>query len=179
VIGLPEILVRCIALARDRHPALYAKGDRGGDGRPTDVGVTVDVGSGLFIPVVESADTRSLDEIAEMLMGFRKKAMQRRFATSDLAGAGDIVLSLSHEPDIVIAQTIVFPGHIGMVSLGGSFEELFMEQDTVRVRRYVNVGLTYDHRHVNGREAVEYLRALKSGVEAPERLDSPLAGPSA
>lgn len=178
VIGLPEIMVRCIALARDRHPVLYAPGDHSGPGGRTDVGVTVDVGSGLFIPVVESADSKSLDEIAEVLMGFRKKAIRRRFSTSDLDGAGDIVLSLGHEPGVVVSQTIVFPGHIGMVSLGGTFEELFMEQGAVRIRRYVDIGLTYDHRYVNGRDAIEFLRTLKSGVEKPQRLDSPRAEPT-
>jgi 2-oxoglutarate dehydrogenase E2 component (dihydrolipoamide succinyltransferase) len=174
VVGLPEMLVRALALARTEHPQLYGDGAARPDG--PDIGVTVDVGTGLFIPVLRGAAGLPLDEIAETLMDFRKRAVRRMFREADLDGAGDLVLSLSHEPDVVVAQPIVFPGHAGMVSLGGALEELHLDGGTVRARTYVHIGLAYDHRRVNGREAVDFLRTVKALVEAPERLDVPPDG---
>lgn len=168
VIGLPELLVRCLGLLDTEYPAFFAVSHPGsGGGRA--VGVTVDAGTGLFIPVVRAAREQSLASIAETLMGYRKKALTRSFREQDLAGAGDIVLSLNAEPDVVLAQPIVHPGHTCMVSVGGVLDELCLDAGgAVGTRRYVYLGVTYDHRVINGRDAMLFLRRLKDLIEHPD-----------
>jgi 2-oxoglutarate dehydrogenase E2 component (dihydrolipoamide succinyltransferase) len=171
VVGLVEMFVRALGMLDGEFPAFYAR-QCTGDGGRSDVGVTVDVGSGLFIPVVPAAGALSLDEIAFAVMEHRRKAVRRAFHQSDLRGSGDIALSVSHEPGVVLAETIVFPGHVCMVSLGGVFDELALVDRELTTRSYVNVGVTYDHRLVNGRDAVMFLKAVKALIENPTRMDS-------
>jgi len=110
-------------------------------------------------------------EIAGLLMDFRKKAWRRAFRAEELAEPGGIALSLSHEPDVVLAVPIVFPQHRAMLALGGVLDELFLDGDGgPATRRYVHIGLSFDHRVVNGRDAVLFLRHVKDLVEHPERL---------
>jgi 2-oxoglutarate dehydrogenase E2 component (dihydrolipoamide succinyltransferase) len=104
-------------------------------------------------------------------MEYRKKAFRRAFRAEELADAGGIALSLSHEPDVVLALPIIFPQHRSMLTLGGILDELYLDASgTPAPRRYVHIGLSFDHRVVNGRDAVAFLRCVKDLVEHPERL---------
>ena len=180
LIGLPELLVAVLGRLHHRFPLCY--------GTPTDqgtlllpeearVGVTVDVGRGLFAPVVKSAGELTLGEIAGLLMDYRIKAMREAFQTDDLNGA-NILLSLNHDEDVLFAQPIVFPGQTCAVSLAGTRREaVFTDDGAVVARSVAVVGLAYDHRFVNGSTAVEFLKAIKKALESPIGLDVP--GPSA
>jgi 2-oxoglutarate dehydrogenase E2 component (dihydrolipoamide succinyltransferase) len=160
---LPELFVKALGVSHRNFPAFFADGG--------DVGVTIDVGTGLFIPVVRAPATCALPDIAATLMEHRKKAFRRAFKADDLAGSGDIVLSLSHEPDVVLAQAIIFPQHRCILTLGGVLDELHLtEAGTVANRQYVHIGLSFDHRVINGRDAVLFLRHVKELMEDPGRL---------
>lgn len=173
-IGLPELLVRAIADARAEFPLMF--------GRLVDpatvevatashVGVTVDVGKGLSIPVVRDADSRSLTDIADTLMDLRIRSLRDNFQESQLTG-GVITLSLSNDEGVVFAQPIVFPGQSCMISLGGISHEVALDATTggVRARRVTHIGLAYDHRIVNGRDAVAFLTRLRTVLESAEGL---------
>ncbi|MGV4982174.1 2-oxo acid dehydrogenase subunit E2 [Streptomyces sp. NRAIS3] len=180
LIGLPELLVAVLGRLHGRFPLCY--------GTPTDegtlllpeeahVGVTVDVGRGLFAPVVKNAGERTLDEIAGLLMDYRIKTMREAFQTDDLNGA-NILLSLNNNDDVLLAQPIVFPGQTCAVALAGTRREaVFADDGAVIPRSVAVVGLAYDHRFVNGSTAVEFLKAIKEGLESPPTgLGDPSAG---
>ncbi|MEK8173439.1 2-oxo acid dehydrogenase subunit E2 [Streptomyces sp. M19] len=110
VVGLPELLLGAIGRLDREFPECFGKpsGEAADPHRRADVGITIDTGTGLYIPVVRRAAELTPRELAETLMEFRKKALTRRFDEQDLRG-GDIALSLHTEPDVVMAHTIVFP----------------------------------------------------------------------
>lgn len=113
-------------------------------------------------------------EIAETLMDFRSRAGGEGFRAGELAG-GTIVVSLHTDPDVVLAGPIVFPGQTCVVAIGGTQDELALDTDgRVVTRRFVNLSAVYDHRVVNGREAVAFLQAVKAALESPEHLASDL-----
>lgn len=127
-------------------------------------------GKGLFTPVVRDADQRSVAEIAEVMMGMRIKAIQDGFRAADLTG-GTVLLALNNDPDISLATPIIFPGNTCAVSLAGTRDELFADPaGGVGVRRVAALGVAYDHRVINGRDAARFLRALRQRVEAPAEL---------
>ncbi|WP_439380769.1 2-oxo acid dehydrogenase subunit E2 [Amycolatopsis lexingtonensis] len=171
LIGLPELLVAVLGRLTGRFPLCYGTPTAKGTlllPAAAHVGVTVDVGKGLFAPVVKNAGEQPLEEIAGLLMDFRIKAMREDFRAEDLDGA-NILLSLNNDDDVLFAQPIVFPGQTCAVALGGVRQEaVFAADGTVAPRSVAVVGLAYDHRFVNGSAAVDFLKAIKALLEAPE-----------
>ncbi|MEU7841447.1 2-oxo acid dehydrogenase subunit E2 [Micromonospora sp. NPDC049114] len=173
LVGLPELLVKAIGGLREDHPLLFAAPGDGASVRLAEaahVGVTIDVGTGLFIPVIRDVEELTCAEIAETLMDFRSRAGGEGFRAGELAG-GTIVVSLHTDPDVVLAGPIVFPGQTCVVAIGGTQDELALDADgQVVTRRFVNLSAVYDHRVVNGREAVAFLQAVKAALESPDHL---------
>jgi 2-oxoglutarate dehydrogenase E2 component (dihydrolipoamide succinyltransferase) len=175
MIGLPELLIKAVADLRPEFPALFAS--LAEDGRAvrhatsSDIGVTVDVGTGLFVPVLRDVQRLTAAEVADTLMGFRERAMGDGFDAADLAG-GSLMVSLHTDADVVLAAPIVYPGQTCVVCLAGSTHELVLDETgEVTARRVVNISACYDHRVVNGREAVTFLRHIKDAIEVPPDED--------
>ncbi|GLZ31997.1 dihydrolipoamide acetyltransferase component of pyruvate dehydrogenase complex [Lentzea sp. NBRC 105346] len=170
LIGLPELLVAVLGRLHERFPLCYGTPTAEGTlllPEAAHVAITVDVGRGLFAPVVKRAGEQPLDEISGLLMDYRIKAMREAFQTEDLNGA-NILLSLNNDDDILFAQPIVFPGQTCAVALGGTRREaVFADDGSVTSRSVAVVGLAYDHRFVNGSTAVEFLKAIKVALESP------------
>ncbi|MFG2995359.1 2-oxo acid dehydrogenase subunit E2 [Streptomyces sp. NPDC048340] len=170
MVGLPALLINRLASLRESFPAFFATYHEDGYvllAEQSHVGVTVDLGKGLYIPVVRDADRLSEVEVAEQLEDFRFSALRGDFRGSELMGAA-ITLSLNNDEDVLLTQPIVFPGQTCMVSLGGVQTGLELAADgSVFAARYVHVGLAFDHRVVNGREAVQFLQAIKGALQVP------------
>lgn len=145
------------------HSDLCFEASHGGN-----VGVTFDLGGGLFIPVVKSAGTRSLAEIAKQMMSYRLRAARNSFKTDDLTG-GDISLSINADADVVCVMPVILPSQTCMVSLSAVLTEVVLATDgQPHNRRYVHLGLAYDHRVINGFEANAFVNAIKSRLEQPD-----------
>jgi len=172
-VGLPELLVRIIGQLPDEFPLAFASRDDDSVLVLADrahVAVTIDAGTGLFTPVIPDAGALSISEIADRLMEVRMKALRGSFTVDDLTGA-NITLSLHNEPDVVMAQPIVFPGQTCILSLCGTQTELVRtDGGDLASRQYFLLGLTYDHRVINGREATRLLRQVKTLCEDASRL---------
>jgi 2-oxoglutarate dehydrogenase E2 component (dihydrolipoamide succinyltransferase) len=170
--GLPELLIRGMAGLIDRYPLFFAAALDDGTAVLADqarVGVTIDVGRGLAIPVIGDAALGSLGTIAAAMTSFREKSLREAFTAEDLNGA-TIGLSLP-AGDVLLTQPLIPPGLSCMAALGVTRQEPFLTPDAeIAVRQAVFVGLAYDHRLVNGRDAALFLGALKADIESPERL---------
>nr|ASA49556.1 E2 duhyrolipoyl acyltransferase [Actinoallomurus sp.] len=181
-IGPPALLIKAVADAFPRFPAFF--GTLLPDGRrlavpaSPHVGVTIDVGAGLFVPVIHDAAARSLEEVAEALADFRSKARTGSFKDADLTD-GAITVTLHDYTDVVTAVPIVFPGQVAALALGGTATEPLVKADGQVVgRRSFHLGLAYDHRVVNGRDAVLFLKDVKASIESPDRLQAPAERPA-
>jgi 2-oxoglutarate dehydrogenase E2 component (dihydrolipoamide succinyltransferase) len=172
-VGIPELLLACIARRHADFPLFFARVRDDGTAQLSDaprVGVTVDVGTGLSLPVIAGADRASLPDIGQALAGVRIKALRRRLHEADLAD-GNIALALNDDDGVVAAQPLIFPPMACMVSLCSVQQELRLDDGgQPAVSRYFHLGLAYDHRLINGREAAAFLRAVKSAVESPDYL---------
>ncbi|TMR17670.1 dehydrogenase [Nonomuraea turkmeniaca] len=175
LIGLAELLVAAVASLHGQFPMCFAEpvvGDGPGGElavRPSpapNVGVTVDVGHGLYVPVLPGADRLSLKEIAEQLTAYRTKALRGAFREEDLAG-GNIVVTLHTDAAVLLAVPIVFPGQTCALSLCAPQHEFALDSAGNIVKRTtVTVGLAFDHRVVNGREAAMFLNAVRKIIAA-------------
>jgi 2-oxoglutarate dehydrogenase E2 component (dihydrolipoamide succinyltransferase) len=172
MIGLPELIIKATASLYDQFPAFFATfcGDALAVAPAPRVGVTIDVGEGLSIPVLPDVSAMTLGELASALMEIRMKAIRGGFREHDFAGA-TIVVSLNTDVGIVFATPIVFPGQTCMLSLGATMPELTQtDGGSVRVRMVAYVGVAYDHRAINGRDAARFLQELRKALESPARL---------
>lgn len=173
VIGLAEVLIKDLGEMHREYPCFYQDREPGGEGglncvENPGIGITIDVGTGLYIPVVKEAATKSLAEIANEMMEFRLKALRRIFKEEELR-EGHITISLHSGKDLIVAVPIIFPTQTCILSLCSEQEELYLDADgRVRVRRYLHLGIAYDHRVINGAEAVQFLQEIKRRFESLE-----------
>lgn len=186
MVGLPELVVKAVAAQVDEHPLCFGElfteepGGRAAVRVPdvVNVGVTIDVGTGLHLPVIRDPAGLDWRELAGTLMDLRLAAMRGGFPARDLAGA-HIVVALHHDAGVTVAVPVVSPGQTCAVSLGAVHPVVDLDEAGAPVRRStVQLGLAYDHRVVNGRGAVGFLAALKALLEDPGRLDARSAAES-
>ncbi|WP_030904106.1 2-oxo acid dehydrogenase subunit E2 [Streptosporangium amethystogenes] len=165
-VGLAELFVQAVAALHPAFPLFFASVD-GDEARLADaprVGVTFDLGEGLYVPVVR--DTGSLREIAEALMRYRLAAAEGDFREKDLTGA-NIAVTLHTDADVVLAIPLIFPGTVCALAITSPQSEPVLAEDgTVTVRTVANIGLAYDHRLINGRDAALFLAALRTELRA-------------
>jgi 2-oxoglutarate dehydrogenase E2 component (dihydrolipoamide succinyltransferase) len=171
VVGLPELVIRAVARQLDAYPNCFATVStdlRVTRAKTADVGVTIDVGTGLYVPVVRDAARLDLADIATHLARLRLRAMRGTIKADDLTGAR-ITLSLQTDPDIVLARPIVFPGQTCALALCSTQRELHLDDNgQVGWHEFFHLGLAYDHRLINGREATSFLTAIRSALQTPE-----------
>ncbi|WP_369230380.1 2-oxo acid dehydrogenase subunit E2 [Streptomyces sp. R21] len=168
MLGLAEVVVKAVADAHQEFPRFFGSlvDDRTvALADAPHIGVTVDVEGALYVPVVKHADEQSLVDLADTLMDFRMKAVGKEFAAHELAG-GNIAVSWNPDPGVVLVHPIVLWPQLCMVSVGAVAEECRIDAAGVAgMRRFVHVGLAYDHRVINGQDAVLFLTWIKSSLE--------------
>jgi 2-oxoglutarate dehydrogenase E2 component (dihydrolipoamide succinyltransferase) len=173
IIDLPDLLIAAVARLHGKHPLFFASPVDDLHARLCDeahVGVTMDVGRGLFVPVVHNAARLSFSELVTVLGRYRQAALAGRYRESDLNG-GNITVTLHNDEDVVVAVPLILPGQTCALALGGPQREVEVDDDgQLRARTVVNVGLAYDHRFINGRDAVLFLHDVKAALEAPADL---------
>jgi 2-oxoglutarate dehydrogenase E2 component (dihydrolipoamide succinyltransferase) len=135
-----------------------------------DVGVAVGGGKGLVVPVVRDADRLSLAEIEKTVGELARKARENRITMDDLAG-GTFTISNGGIYGSLLSTPILNPPQSGILGLHKIQKRpVAVEGDAVAVRPMMYVALSYDHRLVDGREAVGFLVRVKECLEDPERL---------
>ncbi|GII81872.1 dihydrolipoamide acetyltransferase component of pyruvate dehydrogenase complex [Sphaerisporangium rufum] len=172
LVGLPELLVKAVAGLAERFATFFATPLDAGRLRraaTANVGVTMDVGNGLFVPVVRDATGRSLADVSRAMMAHRLAAVRGGLREEDLAGA-NIVVTLHTEGMVTLAIPIIFPGQVCALSLAAPQREVVPFEDGFEVRHMVTLGLAFDHRYVNGRDAVLFLDAVRTALESPADL---------
>ncbi|WP_187355118.1 2-oxo acid dehydrogenase subunit E2 [Paenibacillus tengchongensis] len=166
-VGFGEVLPGMLSELRDEFPLLYGSLRDEETFLPAaevNVGVTLDAGTGLYIPVIRQADLSSIERVTEVMAEYKYKALRGSFEGSDLTG-GCITVSLNTNPDVISVLPIILPGQTGMISVGGVTKELALQDGEIVERSCVHLGLAYDHRVINGFYAVGFLTRLKERLE--------------
>lgn len=134
-----------------------------------DIGVAVSAPQGLVVPVLRGADILNFAGIEQEVVNLSNKARDGKLAISDLSGAtftitnGGVFGSLMSTPILNYPQS----GILGMHKIQ---KRPVVVDDKIEIRPMMYIALTYDHRIIDGREAVTFLVRIKECVENPERL---------
>jgi 2-oxoglutarate dehydrogenase E2 component (dihydrolipoamide succinyltransferase) len=135
-----------------------------------DIGVAVGGGKGLVVPVVRDADQLSFAEIEKTIGELAKKARENRITMDDLEG-GTFTISNGGIYGSLLSTPILNPPQSGILGLHKIEKRaVVLPDDSIAVRPMMFVALSYDHRIVDGREAVSFLVKVKEGIEDPERM---------
>ncbi|WP_298630309.1 2-oxoglutarate dehydrogenase complex dihydrolipoyllysine-residue succinyltransferase [uncultured Thermus sp.] len=134
-----------------------------------DIGVAVGGGEGLVVPVLRDADRLSFAEIERQIADFAERARTKKLKPEELMGGtftitnGGVYGSLNSTP-------LLNPPQVGILGMHAIQERPVAREGQVVVRPMMYLALSYDHRLVDGREAVTFLRRVKELVENPVRL---------
>jgi 2-oxoglutarate dehydrogenase E2 component (dihydrolipoamide succinyltransferase) len=170
-LGFMSFFVRACVEAAKLYPGLNAE-IRGTDiiyKKHYDFGIAVGSGRGLVVPVVRNVDQMSLGEIEKEIARLAGRAKDNKLTLEELSGGtftisnGGIYGSMMSTPLLNMPQT-------GILGMHNIVKRAVVVGDEVVVRPMMYIALSYDHRVVDGREAVSFLVAVKERIEAPERL---------
>jgi 2-oxoglutarate dehydrogenase E2 component (dihydrolipoamide succinyltransferase) len=135
-----------------------------------DIGVAVGGGKGLVVPVLRDADQLGFAEIEKRIGELAGKARENRITMQDLEG-GTFTISNGGIYGSLLSTPILNPPQSGILGLHKIEKRAVVGPgETVVVRPMMYVALSYDHRIVDGREAVSFLVRVKECIEDPERM---------
>ncbi len=134
-----------------------------------DVGVAVGGGKGLVVPVIRDAERLSFSEIEKTIKDFGVRAQKNTIQLEELMG-GTFTITNGGVYGSLLSTPILNPPQSGILGLHGIQERPIALNGQVVIRPMMYIALTYDHRVVDGREAVTFLRRVKEAVEDPTRM---------
>ncbi|MBN1209383.1 MAG: 2-oxoglutarate dehydrogenase complex dihydrolipoyllysine-residue succinyltransferase [Myxococcaceae bacterium] len=134
-----------------------------------DIGVAVSGSRGLVVPVVRDADTLSLAELEKQIGDFGARARNDKLTLAELQG-GTFTISNGGIFGSMLSTPILNPPQSGILGMHNIVERPVVKDGQIVIRPIMYVALSYDHRLVDGREAVQFLVRVKECIEDPERL---------
>jgi len=134
-----------------------------------DIGIAVGGGKGLVVPVLRSAERMSFAEIEKAITDFVERARANQLKVDELQG-GTFTISNGGIYGSMLSTPIVNPPQSGVLGLHAIEDRPIAQAGAVVVRPMMYVALTYDHRIVDGREAVTFLKRIKDLIEDPARM---------
>ncbi|MGD9650331.1 MAG: 2-oxoglutarate dehydrogenase complex dihydrolipoyllysine-residue succinyltransferase [Dongiaceae bacterium] len=134
-----------------------------------DIGVAVGGGQGLVVPVLRDADQKSFSELEKQIGAYGQKAKEGKITLDELSG-GTFTITNGGVYGSLLATPIINPPQSGILGMHKIEKRAVVVNDQVVVRPMMYVALSYDHRIIDGREAVTFLVRVKECIEDPQRL---------
>ena len=170
-LGFMAFFIKATCAALKAYPVLNSEID--GDDLLTkqyyDIGVAVASDRGLVVPVIRDADTMSFSEIEVAIRGFAEKARSGAWKLSDLAG-GTFTITNGGVFGSMLSTPILNPPQVGILGMHNIVERPIAVDGEVAVRPMMYLALTYDHRIVEGAQAVQFLKHIKDSLESADVL---------
>jgi 2-oxoglutarate dehydrogenase E2 component (dihydrolipoamide succinyltransferase) len=170
-LGLTSFFVKAACQALKAYPVVNASVD----GRDIvyheyyDVGVAVSSERGLVVPILRDADRLSFADIEKQIADFARRANELKLSLEELEG-GTFTISNGGVFGSLLSTPILNPPQSGVLGLHRIQDRPVAENGQVVIRPMMYLALSYDHRIIDGREAVSCLRAVKEALEDPARL---------
>lgn len=162
-------LIRAISYACEKEPGLNAWYDHSNMTRTlfddVNLGMAVDTPDGLYVPVLNSVDTKRPKTLRAELNTLREQIKSRSIPKERLSGA---TITLSNFGTIAgrYASPVVSPPQVAIIGAGRSRDAVIAENGKAKVRRIMPISLSFDHRALTGGEAARFLKALIEDLES-------------
>ena len=170
-LGLMSFFVKAAVAALVEYPTVNAQID--GDDivykRYHDIGVAVSAPRGLVVPVLRDAGRMSFAEVEQAIRAFVVKAREGKLALDDLLG-GTFTISNGGVFGSLMSTPIINPPQSAILGMHKVQERPVAVAGAVEIRPMMYLALSYDHRLIDGREAVSFLVRIKDCIEDPQRI---------
>lgn len=170
-LGFMSFFVKAVVAALKKYPIVNASVD--GDDIVYhgyfDVGMAVGSPRGLVVPIIRNADTMAFSEIEKAIGDFGKRAQEGRLSIDELSG-GTFSISNGGVFGSMLSTPIINPPQSAILGIHATKDRAVVEDGQIVVRPMNYLALSYDHRIIDGREAVLFLVAIKEALEDPSRL---------
>jgi len=164
------ILVRVLAAAVQKFPQFNASLDpeRGEIvyKKYINIGVAVDTDRGLFVPVIRDANRKSITEIAVELQQLAQKARDRKLTVEEMSGGGMSISNLGGIGGTSFTPIVNWP-EVAILGVSRSTTEPVWQNDKFVPRQLLPLSLSYDHRVIDGADAIRFLRWVVEAIEQP------------
>ena len=170
-LGLMSFFVKAAIDALKQFPQLNAE-VRGNDivyHNYFDIGVAIGSGRGLVVPVLRNAERMSFAEIEKCIADFAQRAKESKLKAEELE-SGTFTITNGGVFGSLLSTPVINPPQSGILGMHTIQDRPVARDNQVVIRPMMYVALTYDHRLVDGREAVLFLRRIKEVIEAPARM---------
>jgi len=170
-LGLMSFFVKAAIDALKQFPQLNAeiRGDNIIYRDYFDIGVAVSTERGLVVPVLRHAERMSFADVEKAISDFAKRAKDGQLKPAELEG-GTFTITNGGVFGSLLSTPIINPPQSGILGLHAVQERPVAVQGQVVIRPMMYLALTYDHRLVDGREAVLFVRRIKEDIETPARM---------
>ena len=170
-LGFMSFFVKAAVAALKKYPVVNASVD-GSDivyHGYFDIGIAIGSPRGLVVPILRDADQMSIADIEQAIVDYAKKAKDGKIALEDLTG-GTFSITNGGTFGSMMSTPIINPPQSAILGMHATKERAVVETGQVVVRPMMYLALSYDHRIIDGREAVLTLVAIKDALEDPARL---------
>lgn len=170
-LGFMSFFVKAAVAALKKYPVVNASVD----GKDIvyhgyfDIGIAIGSPRGLVVPILRDADQMSIADIEQAIVDYAKKAKDGKIAIEDLTG-GTFSITNGGTFGSMMSTPIINPPQSAILGMHATKEHAVVENGQVVVRPMMYLALSYDHRIIDGREAVLTLVAIKDALEDPVRL---------
>lgn len=170
-LGFMSFFVKAAVDALKQCPAINAE-VRGTDilyKNYYDIGIAIGSGKGLVVPILRNAERMSFADVEQAIADYAVQARENKLKLEDLQG-GTFTITNGGIYGSVMSTPIINPPQSGVLGMHAIQKRPVVVDDQVVVRPMMNVALSYDHRLVDGREAVTFLVRVKQAIEDPSRM---------
>jgi 2-oxoglutarate dehydrogenase E2 component (dihydrolipoamide succinyltransferase) len=170
-LGFMGFFVKAVVEGLKRYPELNASID----GQDIvyhgyfDIGIAVSSPRGLVVPIIRDADRLPMAAIEQQIADYAGKAREGTLSLDDITG-GTFSITNGGVFGSLLSTPILNPPQSGILGMHAIKERPIAENGQVVIRPMMNLALSYDHRLVDGREAVQFLVAVKEAIEDPSRI---------
>lgn len=170
-LGLMSFFVKAAVFALQAFPDFnsYLDGEEIVHREYFDIGVAVGTEKGVIVPVIRNCNQLNFAEIEQTIENYAKKAKEGTLVADDLQGGG-FTITNGGTYGSLLSTPILLPPQCGILGMHKIEKRPIVVNDQVAIRSMMYLALSYDHRLVDGKEAVSFLVVIKNMLEEPSRL---------
>jgi len=170
-LGFMSFFTKAVTEALRQYPAVnsYLDGEEVVSPKYCDIGIAVQTDKGLMVPVIRNAESMSLAELEQQIADLATRARKARLGIEEMSG-GTFTISNGGIYGSMLSTPILNPPQSGILGMHNILERPVAINGKVEVRPMMYIALSYDHRVIDGKDSVGFLKTVKALLEEPARM---------
>jgi len=170
-VGFMSFFTKAVAEALKQFPSVnsYLDGGEVVSPRYCDIGIAVQTDKGLMVPVIKNAEVMSMAEIEKKIADLAARARKARLSIEEMSG-GTFTISNGGIYGSMLSTPILNPPQSGILGMHNIIDRPVAINGKVEVRPMMYIALSYDHRVIDGKDSVGFLKTVKAYIEDPAKM---------